>query len=224
MDKTLQNFTKMERKVKRLLSKNPIPKEQFDKLTAEERKVFSMLVNERVSSLKNNERDEFLKKLEDQLEFYCNNEFKFSVWEINHLTISRCIEDYVSAYGTFPTRTHIATMTDLSRPTINKHLETLQNSKHYQQYTAQFQMMTDRVIGAMTKSAIEGNVSAQRLFLEYVSGNIGKNPKTQNNYIQINGLIYTEEKLKQLPEEQLRQIETILKTADVKTIECEPES
>ncbi|MHA6697689.1 hypothetical protein [Chryseobacterium sp. A321] len=215
---TLQNFTKMERKAKRLLSKNPVPKEQFDKLTAEERKVFSMVVNEKLCSLKHHEKDEYLKKLEEQLEFYSKDEFKFTVWEINHLTISRCIENYVSAYGRFPTRTHIATMTDLSRPTINKHLETLQSSKHYKQYTAQFTMMTDRVIGAMTKSAIEGNVSAQRLFLEFVSGQTSKRIGTQNNYIQINGFTLTEEKLRTLPADQLKAIENILMDSEAAEI------
>ncbi|WP_374331116.1 hypothetical protein [Soonwooa sp.] len=110
-------------------------------------------------------------------------------------------------------------MTDLSRPTINKHLETLQSSKHYKQYTAQFEMMTDSVIVAMTKSALEGNVSAQRLFLEYMTGNIGKNARTQNNYIQLNGVIFRDEKLKILSPEQLKEIESILTTVEVSPIE-----
>ena len=36
--------------------------------------------------------------------------------------------------------------------------------------------------------------------------------KTQNNYIQINGNVYNEEKLKALKPEQMQTIETILQT------------
>lgn len=207
---TLQNFTKIERKVHRLLAKNPIPRNQFEKLTREEKKVFSDVINEKIRTLQYEERDQFLEKLESQLNFYPQQEFKFTIWESNHFLISETIENYITTYGRYPTKTHLQAMTGLSRPTINEHLKKLSTSDHYKKYTEQFKMMTDRVLGAMTKSAIEGNVSAQRLFLQFISGEFGKRVNTQNNYIQINGMIITEEKLKTLPMEQLKAIENIL--------------
>ena len=208
---TLQNFTKIERKVHRLLAKNPIPRHQFEKLTREEKKVFSDVINEKIRTLQYEERDQFLEKLESQLNFYPQQEFKFTIWESNHFLISETIENYITTYGRYPTKTHLQAMTGLSRPTINEHLKTLSASPHYKKYTEQFAMMTDRVIGAVTKSAIEGNVSAQRLFLELMGGNLNKKIGTQNNFIQINGITVTEERLRTLPADQLKTIEDILK-------------
>lgn len=208
--KTLQNFTKIERKVHRLLAKNPIPKTQFEKLTREEKKVFSDIINEKLRTLEYEERDQFLEKLERQLEFYPQQDFKFTIWESNHLLISNTIENYITAYGKFPTKTHLQSLTGLSRPTINDHLKTLSTSSHYRKFTEQYAMMKDRVIGAVTKSALEGNVSAQRLFLELMGGNLNKSIGTQNNFIQINGITVTEERIKTLPAEELKTIENIL--------------
>lgn len=208
---TLQNFTKIERKVHRLLAKNPIPRNQFEKLTREEKKVFSDVINEKIRTLQYEERDQFLEKLESQLNFYPQQEFKFTIWESNHFLISETIENYITTYGRYPTKTHLQAMTGLSRPTINEHLKKLSTSDHYKKYTEQFKMMTDRVIGAVTKSAIEGNVSAQRLFLELMGGNLNKKIGTQNNFIQINGITVTEERLRTLPADQLKTIEDILK-------------
>ena len=54
---------------------------------------------------------------------------------------------------------------------------------------------------------------AAKLYLEFV-GESKKQNSTQNNYIQINGNVYNEEKLKSLKPEQLQIIETILQTAE----------
>ena len=64
-----------------------------------------------------------------------------------------------------------------------------------------------------------GNVKAARLYFEllgYLGGQSGLNTtiNTQNNYIQINGTVFSQESIKHLKPEQLNQIENLIKNTN----------
>ncbi|WP_139366076.1 hypothetical protein [Elizabethkingia meningoseptica] len=82
--------------------------------------------------------------------------------------------------------------------------------------------MADKIIWQMYSLADRGDVKAARLFLD-VSGRTGKNENrkphqinNQNNYIQINGMVFNEQMINKLSPDQLSSIEGILKTVTVK--------
>jgi len=71
----------------------------------------------------------------------------------------------------------------------------------------------------LLNSALQGDVKASRLYLEAI-GHFKQNQpnktyiKNQNNYLQINNTILTEETLSRLPQEKLLQIENLVKSTD----------
>ncbi|MDE5431526.1 hypothetical protein KRE40_09410 [Elizabethkingia meningoseptica] len=82
--------------------------------------------------------------------------------------------------------------------------------------------MADKIIWQMYSLADRGDVKAARLFLD-VAGRTGKNENrkphqinNQNNYIQINGMVFNEQMINKLSPDQLSSIEGILKTVTVK--------
>ena len=67
----------------------------------------------------------------------------------------------------------------------------------------------------MIQLAFNGDTKAAKLYLDVVGNTQGliSTIRNQNNYIQINGLILSQESVKKLNPEQLGTIESILKTA-----------
>ena len=82
--------------------------------------------------------------------------------------------------------------------------------------------MSHNVPANVFKFANNGDMRAARLYLEMV-GALNKQPagtvvNAQNNYIQINNTILSQENLKQLSAEQLAQIENIVTHKECKVI------
>ena len=78
----------------------------------------------------------------------------------------------------------------------------------------QFKFMAPNILAGVFKCAFNGDMSAARLYFEAV-GVAGKRQgntvtNEQNNYIQINNTILSQENLKQLSAEQLSRIENII--------------
>ena len=78
--------------------------------------------------------------------------------------------------------------------------------------------MHAKILANLFKYAVTGNVKAARLFYEVTGGlddsrGKGTHIQNQNNYIQINGTVLSQETIKQLRPEQLNSIEAILKNA-----------
>ncbi len=76
--------------------------------------------------------------------------------------------------------------------------------------------MTACILARLYDFAFQGDVKAAKLFLD-ATGNLNhsSNPmfiQNQNNYIQINGIVLSQESIKLLSPEQLTQIENIVKT------------
>ena len=215
--KNLQKLTESELKIDEILKLEKITNDDLKDLTPEETKMFNRKLNEKIKDLKDIKRDEFF----EQIEAITEPEMKNRLWEYNHTKIVNTIIDEIQRCGYMPHQSSIAEITGLSRQTIHKHIKELPNNELYQHYKEQFQFMFPKLMGELMRSALKGDIKATRLLLEYTVENPAKKIGTQNNYIQINGMIFTEEKLKQLPAEQLKAIEAILTAAPDKIIECE---
>jgi len=82
--------------------------------------------------------------------------------------------------------------------------------------------MSHNILANVFKYAVKGDMKAARLYLEMV-GAINKPQNNsvvnqQNNYIQINNTILSQENLKQLTAEQLNQIESIITNKEYKML------
>jgi len=76
--------------------------------------------------------------------------------------------------------------------------------------------MASKVLAKMFQFAVNGDTGAAKIFLKAVGAmnETGTNStliQTQNNFVQINGMVIKQEALMQLAPEQLSTIESILK-------------
>lgn len=210
----LQRFTNFEQKKKHLWSLKQITYKDLDILTTNERSEYLKEVNEKLTNAKGFERDFLLKQFEPVFD----TETKNQCWEYNHSSITIAIATLMQEYGRMPSKVELAERTKLSRPTIDKHLKEYTNNPLYIQEVEQFKFMTSNVLAKVFHFAVNGDVRACKLYLEFM-GNTNGQPsnntliQNQNNYIQINGRVLSQETIKHLNPEQLNTIETILKTA-----------
>ncbi len=155
-------------------------------------------------------------------------------WYANEAFINTFINNSLFDSRILPSVSQIAMGTGLSRMTVHKHLQERRNSEYYSEKTEMLRGMTDTVLAELYKIGIrQGNVKALNAFLNFVSPTRSPQPSqsnTQNNYIQINGMILSQENIKQLNPEQLQTIENILKGSltqqikDNSTIIIKPET
>lgn len=207
--KSLQRFTNFDQKAKHLWSLKQITHSDLDILTKLERREYLIDVNERLTDSKGIERD----NLFCQFEPIFDEETKNQCWEYNHAKITVAIEQLISVSGRMPSKVDLANKTGLSRPTIDKHLKEYASNPLYLQETEQFKFMTGKVLATVLNFAMKGDIRACKLYLEFM-GSIkggGNTYNTQNNFIQINGKIISQEAIKHLNNDQLRTIENIVK-------------
>lgn len=212
--KSLQKFTETEAKINKILALDTITYDDLEVLTKEEEKRFGEILTDRYNSLKGKELDKFYKKIE----LIMDKETKNSIWENNHNSITYAISTLMQDYGRMPSKTELAKETGLSRQTIHKHLNDYTTHPLYAGQLEQFRFMTNKVLARVFKYAVNGDVSAAKLFLTMMTPATPKQSgntliQTQNNYIQINGTVLSQEALQQLSPEQLNNLEAMLKTA-----------
>jgi len=215
-EKSLQNLTETEAKIRGLLALKQIQPKDLKLLREPEKRRFEKVSTEMFNSLKGTERDEFYKKIEP----ITTESTKNQLWENNHNQITWAISTLMQEYGRMPTKTEIATETELSRQTVYKHLKEYTMHPLYIQQIEQFRFMTAKVLARVFQYAVTGDVRAAKLYFEVMgnlTGHTSINTLIQNqkNYIQINGTVLCQETIKQLNPEQLNIIEGILKTATV---------
>lgn len=212
--KSLQKFTKIELKIDNLLSLEKITTEDLKPFSDSDLKKFSIVVTEKVNSLKGIEKDEFLKKIESITPKLTKNE----LWESNHNNITWAISVLIQEYGRLPSKNEIARKTDLSRQTIHKHLKDYASHPLFREQIEQFHFMASKVLARVYEFAINGDVRAAKLYFNLIGNQNnglaanGTLIQNQNNYIQINGMILSQDIIKHLEPEQLTTIEAILKT------------
>lgn len=210
--KSLQKFTQ-NRKFEKLLSQKTVELEDIFSMDKKERDSFNNYINDKLDSINGVEKCNLYTKLEPIMLADTKNQ----LWEYNHNQITVAISTLIQEFGRMPTKREIAMKTDLSRQTIHKHLKEYSTHPQYSIHMEQFKFMTAKVLSSVYKFAVNGDVSACKLFLNVVGANSTLQPsntiiQNQNNYIQINGTILSQETIKNLNPEQLKSIEETLKT------------
>lgn len=212
--KSLQKFTETEAKINKILSLEQITPSDLAPLSKPEQDHLFAILTEQLNNSKGIERDKICKKIE----LFAPEETKNQLWEYNHNQITWAISTLMQDCGRMPTKTEIATKTELSRQTVHKHLKEYINNPLYIQEVEQFRFMTSKVLAKVFKFAVNGDMGAAKLYFN-VMGNLSGQPsnntliQTQNNYIQINGTVLSQDNIKRLNPEQLEQMEAIIKTA-----------
>ncbi|WP_223558347.1 hypothetical protein [Chryseobacterium lathyri] len=228
INKGLPKLTESENKINSLLSLEKITREDLKILNAKEREDLTLILTRQFNTLTGEDKDKFCTQVEEIMDQGTRNE----IWEHNHINIMWAITSHIKENGRMPTKTEIASKTELSRQTIHKHLANYKNSPYYAEFQQQFHIMQSKVMTTVFQYAINGDMKAAKLYLECIgtlkNTSFGNNPnhinnntliQNQNNYIQINGKVLSQETVKNLNPDQLNTIEGILKTIEGKDIE-----
>lgn len=213
--KSLQKFTDTEAKINNVLSLEQITVKDLEQFSETEKIRLYGIIAKKWNELKGVENDMFYKKIEPILHETTKNEH----WESNHNHIIWAISTLMQEYGRMPSKTEIATKTELSRQTVHKHLKEYMNHPQYLGQIEQFKFMASKVLARVFQFAVNGDIGAAKLYFNvigFMNNQQAQNStliQNQNNYIQINGTVLSQETIKHLNPEQLNTIETILKTA-----------
>lgn len=208
----LTKFTAARQKADRLFSLEKISVKDIEALSKFERDYLAETATKKLSRLTGEDRDNFLNKIGDIVHVSTKNQ----LWEHNQMVISHAISKFMCEYGCMPPKTVIAAETGLSRQTVAKHFATYKTHPEYAAEMEQFKFMSPKVLAGIFKFALNGDMRAARLYLETVGAINKQQSRTggvineQNNYIQINNTILSQENLSQLSAEQLNQIENII--------------
>lgn len=214
--KSLQKVTPIQKsidaKINKVLSLAQITHSDIEQLSeAESDRLMEILV-ENLNKLKGTEKEMFCEKIEP----ITPDTVKNQLWEYNHSQITWAISTLMQEYGRMPSKTEIATKTELSRQTIHKHLKEYTNHPQYLGQIEQFRFMTSKVLAKVFHFAVNGDTGAAKLYFNVMGFmNNGQTPnntliQNQNNYIQINGTVLSQETIEQLSPEQINSIEKVL--------------
>jgi len=134
---------------------------------------------------------------------YRNNHDKVLA-AMHHLTIEK---------ETIPTKKDICEVTGLSRNTVNRHLEEIEEEMSIFQ-PRWVQIGRQRIVQKLYRMVEYGRsdretLKAMDLFMRYTSST-SNDIKKQTNYIQVNNLKITEDQLSDLPHKDLQEIQLII--------------
>ncbi|MDB4104816.1 hypothetical protein N9545_04755 [Salibacteraceae bacterium] len=216
--KTLQKLTDL--KIAKIISLEQITPDDLEELSKSEKGQLMQTLTDQFRELSGTERDDFYTKIEPIIGTVSKNQ----LWESNHIAITAAISNLMQDYGRMPSTTELAIETKLSRQTIHKHLKEYTLHPHYLKEIERFRFMTSKVLAKVFQFAVNGDIGAAKLYFNMVgasnNGQIQNNTliQNQNNFIQINGTVLSQDSIKQLEPEQLNYLEQILKS----TIANEP--
>ncbi|MES2112170.1 MAG: hypothetical protein V4577_25660 [Bacteroidota bacterium] len=199
-----------KKKIDELLMRSKITLDDVQCFSKTERDYFQKFAADMLDSLQGEARNRFFKKIEGIVDENARNEF----WEQNHALITGAIAKLMDRNETMPTTSAVAKATGLSRQTVAKHLKEHRTHPQYAEEMIRFKAMSSTVLADVFLSAKNGDTRAARLYFEMI-GDLQKHPSgavvnEQNNYIQVNNTILSQENLKKLTAEQLNQIELIV--------------
>lgn len=213
--KGLQKFTISESKIQSILELEVITKEEFDKLNKLEKAKVSEILTNQINTLQGVDRDSLISKIENIIGQQTRNQ----IWEVNHNKILVAISSFIQENGRMPSKIEMAENSGLSRPTINKHFKEYSTHPEYLEQMEHFKFLSNKLLAKLYQFAIGGDTSAAKLFFNVIGGvdfNKSLNNtliQTQNNLIQINGMVLSQDSIKYLSQEQLNIIEEVLKAA-----------
>lgn len=205
----LQKLTDL--KLTRLLRRKKIGMEDIRALNRNELIRLGQLTTEKLNKLKGVDRDKFYEKVEAVL----TEDTKNALWEHNHRNIITVISNSLISNNRLLSVQEISDKVSLSRTTIYKHLAEFSEHPLYTQEFNKFKLLTSNLLTIVYKNAIDGDTSAAKLFFNVCGMLQGGQPPSigkQNNYLIINGITITQEKIAQLKPEQVATIEGIVKS------------
>ena len=211
--KALQPVPGTKQIIDGLLALNKITYTDVQNLTPAQSQYLGQTCTKKLEQLTGPERDHFLEKIEMILQPDTKND----IWEYNHTRINEAVSAYIQQHGAMPAKSTIANQTGLSRQTVAKHFKEYKRHPEFGAQMEQFQFLAPQVLSNVYRCAVNGNMRAARLYFDMV-GATGKPAataavNTQNNYIQVNNTILSQENLTRLSTEQLNQIESIINGA-----------
>lgn len=208
---SLQKFTKKQIKVNRVLAMKTITINVWNSLNKREKRIANGILVERFNNAKGIERDKILAKMDS----ITGEQTKNQIWTINQTRISNSIVKLTQEFNRMPSKDEIAEECGLSRQTIHKHLSEYAEHPLFKEELTQFKFASTSLLAKIYKMAIQGDIKAAKLYFSVIGADVINKPQlgTQNNYIQINGMVLSQETIKHLNPEQLKSIETVLKTA-----------
>ncbi|MDB5281302.1 MAG: hypothetical protein JWO06_377 [Bacteroidota bacterium] len=183
-----------------------IEKHHVANLSPQQKAAFNALVQQKLAVLKDKERDDFIEKIRPIID-------NRTLWEYNHDKITEAIAHYIEDFGAMPAKAEISRTTGLSLKTIRQHLSSYKQNPAYQEQEEAFGLMAPKVLSIVMKKALKGDMQAAKLFLHIQSTQTDTNEvviQNQNNNIQINNTVISQQILQQLKPEQLQQIEQII--------------
>jgi len=212
--KSLQKLTKTEVKINNILSLKRITPIDLEALSEAEKDLLMEVLTKKFNELKGTERDSFYRKIEPITSEVTKNQ----LWESNHNRITAIVSILMQELGRMPTVTEISLKSEISRQTIHKHFKEYATNPNYLEHLEQFKFMSSKVLAKVFKLAVNGDMRAAKLYLNTMGLNNEPAPtntliQNQNNYIQINGTVLSQEAIQRLSVEQLNTIEAILKAA-----------
>lgn len=200
-------------KFEALLQQPRINLTDYNALTQDEKGAFLLQVSTELSLLTGEARDEFEYKIDPIL----HPESKRQIWENNHIMIKIALENHVKQFGSMPTRTQLAAMTGISRQSIGEHIKAFEKNEHYHAQQEQHKIASEQLLDAVLQKAFKGDMRAAQMYFNLTKpktapATTGKRTvvQNQNNYIQINNTVLSQDKLNQLTPEQLTAIEGII--------------
>lgn len=147
------------------------------------------------------------------------NEAKNITWESNHQKIITAITDTMKWHAASPPNiTEISKITGLSRKTVYQHIKEYADMPAYKDKADMFGLLQFDVVMRLGATALTGDIKAIRLYLE-LTGALKKEKKVSHNFIsnnnnvQVNGMLLNNEVINKLNPEQLKKIEEIINPA-----------
>lgn len=208
----LKTTKPLSQKVEQLLALKQITPEHTAALSPDEYKEFGVEINRLFATLTGKQLDQLQHKIDPIIP----SDSRSELWESNHRRITNAINAHLQRYGTMPGRTLLAEQTGLSRQTIHKHVKEYEQNANYLAQQAQLKFMSSHVLGTVLKKAMQGDTQAAKLYFSMVGSQPAPAPatlvQTNNNYIQINNTVLSQQKLNQLTPAQLAAIEGIINT------------
>jgi hypothetical protein len=214
-NKSLQKFTQSKTRINNLLSlKGQVTINDFKGLSKPEIGYLCKTIREKINNLEGVERDNFINKIE----FLLDDDTKNQLWESNHNNITAAMSDLIHEHRRMPSKNEIAREANLSRQTIHKHLNEYMKHPIYLEHVEHFRFLSTCLLAKVYSYAANGDMGAAKLFFKVMGflneqTSISTQIQNQNNYIQINGIMLSQEAVTKMDTEQLKIIENILRTA-----------
>jgi len=189
-----------------IIKGNKLRLEDIWELTDEQKKKIQTVLTAGFLTLVDEDREQFFENTGAILSTKSRNE----IWERNHECILNVISWQTIQYRQIPTVKQIAEETKLSRVTVIKHLKEYYEGQAFREKENAFKFLREKLLAKIYSFAYDGNMRAAKIFMDATGDRPSLTVQNQqNNYIQVNGIVITEEQVKSLPIDKLEAIRQI---------------